>query len=267
MIKWIISIIKDNIEYFPKTLCLARIELKRGHMTSDLGIFWAVAKPFMYMLMFYCAISFGFRSAKDIDGTVCPYFIWLAAGIVQWQFISDLLLGGSNCFHRRKSIIRGMKYPVSTMPMISVIAKFYIYLIMIAVLAVAAMLLGVRPSIYWLQLPIYIALTVLFLYIWVLMTALMNIISADIIEFIKSIRTAFFWLSGILFNIKGRHSPFFTYNPISYLAEGFRNCFAYHIWIWEEKRLFLHFAIVMFVLTLITYFLYRRIAKRLPELF
>ena len=266
MIRWIIDIIRDNIRYFPQTFCLAKSELRRGHTSSDLGIFWAVAKPCMYMVMFYFAISFGFKSAKDIPGSVCPYFIWLASGLVQWQFVTDLLVGGASCFQRRRSIIRGMKYPLSTIPTVSVLARCYIYVILIAVLFAIALLMGVKPSIYWLQLPIYCILSILFIYVWVLMTALMNILSADIVEFIKTIRTAFFWLSGILFNIRGRRSLFFALNPISYITEGFRNCFAFHIWIWEEWKYFLCYLFVMFIMLLISFILYRRMEKKMPEL-
>lgn len=266
MFKLIIRVIKENIEFFPQTLRLAKAELKKLYMTSDFGMFWAIMKPVMYLLMFYVAISSGFRGGNDIKGTVCPYFIWLAAGIVQWQFISDLLVGGASCYHRKKSIVRNIKFPLSTVPMIAVTAKVFVYFIMICILMVLCIFMGVMPSIYWLQLPIYIVLTIVFLYLWVMITSLMNIISADILEFIKTIRTAFFWLSGILFNVKGRTNPFFTWNPISYLAEGFRNTFAYHIWIWEEKRLFMHFAIILLLMTVLAYLLFKRMEKRLPEI-
>lgn len=266
MIKLLIRLVIENIENFPQTMRLARAELKKTYMTSDFGMFWAIMKPFMYLMMFYLAISSGFRGGKDIEGTVCPYFIWLAAGIVQWQFISDLLVGGALCYNRRRSIVRNVKFPLSTIPMASVLSKFFVYLIMIGILIVLCVLMGVPPSIYWLQLPIYIALTVIFLYLWVLITSLMNIISADILEFIKTIRTAFFWLSGILFNVKGRTNPVFTWNPISYLAEGFRNTFAYHIWIWEEKRLLMHFGIILIIMTVVACLLFKRMEKRLPEI-
>lgn len=266
MLKWIIEVTKENIAYFPQTLRLAWAELKKSTLNSDLGLFWAIMKPVMYLVMFYLAISAGFKAGKDIEGTVCPYFIWLAAGIVQWQFISDLLVSGAFCYNKRKTIVRNVKFPLSTVPMVAVMSKFFIYVVMICIFIVTALVMGVKPSIYWLQLPVYIILTVIFTYIWVTMTAMMNIISTDIIEFVKTLRTAFFWLSGILFNVKGRTHPFFTYNPISYLAEGFRNTFAYHIWIWEESRLLMNFIIVMFVLTLISSLLYRRLEKRIPEI-
>ncbi|MBR3200985.1 MAG: ABC transporter permease [Mogibacterium sp.] len=234
-------------------------------MKSDLGWFWAIAKPLFYIMMFYFAISTGFRNARDIEGSVCPYFIWLASGIVPWQYISDLLVGGANCFNRYKSIIKGTKYPVSAIPTIPVISKLLIHCIMVVILMLIAVLMGVKPSIYWLQLPIYMLLTIIFVYVWVMMTGLMNVMSADILEFIKTIRTAFFWLSGILFNSRGKKSLFFTLNPIRFIAEGYRNVFAYHVWIWEQKRLLFNYCVVMLIMTFVTFLLYKRMAKRMPE--
>lgn len=266
MITWIIEVIRDNIKYLDVTICLAGKELKRAHTKSDLGWFWAIAKPLMYIFMFYFAISTGFRNAKDIDGSVAPYFIWLASGIVPWQFISDLLVGGATCFNRRRSIIKHSKYPISAIPTIPVITKLFIHFIMVGVLIIMAIFMGVKPSIYWLQLPIYMLLSFIFIYVWVCMTGLLNVISPDIVEFIKTIRTAFFWLSGILFNTRGKNSAFFAFNPIRFIAEGYRNTFAFHVWIWEQKRLLLNFSIVLIIMTAFTCLLYRRVEKRLPEL-
>lgn len=266
MIKWIITIIRDNIQRLPITLCFARKDIKRAHMKSDLGWFWAIAKPLFYILMFYFAISTGFKNAKDVDGIVCPYFIWLASGIVPWQYVSDLLVSGGNCFNKYKSIITNTKYPVSAIPTIPVISKLFIHCIMVGVLIFIALLMGVKPSIYWLQLPIYMFLTILFLYLWVTMTGLMTVMSADILEFIRTIRTAFFWLSGILFNSRKKKSLFFALNPIRFIAEGYRNAFAYHVWIWEQRRLLFYFCIVMLLMTIVTFLLYKRMEKRMPEM-
>ncbi|MBQ6150491.1 MAG: ABC transporter permease [Mogibacterium sp.] len=266
MITWIIEVIRDNVKCLNVSLSMAKKELKRAHSKSDLGWFWAIAKPLMYIFMFYFAISTGFRNAKEIEGSVAPYFIWLASGIVPWQFISDLLVGGATCFVRHKSIIKHFKYPYTAIPTIPILPKLFIHFIMVGVLVIMALLMGVRPSIYWLQLPIYTLLAFVFIYVWVCMTGLLNVMSADLVEFIKTIRTAFFWLSGILFNTRGKKGAFFAYNPIRYIAEGYRNVFAYHVWIWEQKRLLFNFGIVMILMTAFTCLLYRRLEKRLPEL-
>ena len=57
MISWFFTIISDNIKNLRPILCLARKDIKRAHMKSDLGWFWAIAKPLFYILMFYFAIS------------------------------------------------------------------------------------------------------------------------------------------------------------------------------------------------------------------
>ncbi len=266
MIKWLIQVIRENTENFALTSSIAKIDLRRQHNASDLGVFWAVTKPIFYLFMFYFAIMEGFRSAATVEDSYCPYFIWLASGIVQWQFISDLLVWGSACFHRHANIVRYTGFPLTTMPMAAVLSRFFVYLVMIVALIITTMCMGVAPSVYWLQFPIYSLLTVCFCYIWVTLTALLNIISSDVIEFIKVIRTAFFWLSGIIYNVHNSKSLFFAFNPICYLAEGFRNCFAYHIWIWDQGQRFLYFAISMAVLTLLTGLLWKRVGKRIPEL-
>lgn len=266
MFSFIIQAIRENTAHFALTAGIARMDLRRQHNASDLGVFWAVAKPVVYLLMFYFAIMIGFKNAASIEGSHCPYFIWLAAGIVQWQFISDLLVWGAGCYQRHTGIVRNMDFPLTTVPMTAVLSRFFVYLVMTAALIATALFMGVRPVIYWLQIPVYMLLTAVFCYIWVTLTALMNIISPDIIEFIRIIRTALFWFSGIIYNVHGRDSLLFALNPICYLAEGFRNCFAYHIWIWEEGRLFLYFVIVMAVLTALTGLLWRRVGRRIPEL-
>ena len=266
MFKWLGQIIRENTANLALTAGIARMDLRRQHNASDFGVFWAFAKPVVYLLMFYFAIMIGFRHSANIEGSHCPYFIWLAAGIVQWQFVSDLLVWGAGCFQRHANIIRNTEFPLTTIPMATVLSRFYVYLVMVVALIVAAICMGVTPSVYWFQLPIYIILTVMFCYIWVMLTALMNMISPDIIEFIRVLRTAFFWLSGIIYNVHGSKSLFFALNPICFLAEGFRNCFSYHIWIWEEGRLFMYFVIVMAVLTILAGLLWKRVGKRIPEL-
>lgn len=267
MIRWLIEIIKDNIECFRITFCFAKKDIKRAHIKSDFGWFWEFAKPLIYILMFYFAISSGFRNAKDIDGTICPYFVWLAAGIVPWQYISDLLVGGATCFQKYRSIFMSRKYPLAAIPTIPVLAKLFTHCVMVLILMLISVLMGTLPSIYWLQLPVYMLMTIVFVYLWVMMTGLLNVMSADFTEFIKTVRTAFFWLSGILFNTKKKTSPFFTFNPIRFIAEGYRNTFAYHTWFWEEKRLLLNYCIVIFLMAVVTCLLHKRMEKRMAEFF
>ena len=65
MIKDLIKIIADNINNFSRVMSMSRINLKKQNKGADLGWIWSLAKPVIYIVMFYFAISLGFRQAKD----------------------------------------------------------------------------------------------------------------------------------------------------------------------------------------------------------
>ena len=260
------DIIVANTENFRKILLLARADQRRKNRTSDLGMFWAIAKPLMYMLMFYFAISFGFRSSKNIDGLHVPYYVWLTTGIAAWFYIQALLTGGAGYFNRNKKLLNGSHFPITAVPMIAVLSELYVHLITMAFVIILAFFLGARPNVYWLQLPLIIFINIVFLYFWSLMTALLNILSADIMSFIRSIKPAFFWLSGILFNSRATPRKIFRLNPITFIVEGYRDSLCFDMWIWEDHAALKGFLFVMVLLLLFTGLLYHRLKDRVPEL-
>lgn len=263
------SVISDFMrlpESISRIYLLAWMGLKKKNKGSDLGWIWSVIKPLMYIAMFYAAINMGFKSAKEIDGLVCPYSIWLATGIIAWQYLQELLLGGASCFKRNKLLIHSTNLPLTIYPMIPVLTGLYIHLIMVVILIFTAVISGVRPSIYWIQLPLFLFLAVLFSYIWSFFTGLLNTVSTDIINVIKSIKPAVFWLSGILFNSRTRSSIIFTYNPITYIVEGYRSSICFRTWFWENASATRGFCLVMALLVIFTYVLYARIRHRIAEL-
>ncbi|MBR6484007.1 MAG: hypothetical protein IKT14_03215, partial [Clostridiales bacterium] len=176
-------------------------------------------------------------------------------------------IGNSKIYLRYKTFIKKQGVPVSVIPSIPVTTGILIHISLILLLFVIAMILGERPSIYWLQIPIYTAFMAYFSYIWVLLTGLMTAITEDFSNVIRSIKPAFFWLSGIFFNSRaeGKNQFLFYYNPISFPVEGYRNSFAYHIWIWEEPVRFKCYITSMIILTVIAVLLYRRVRRSLPE--
>ncbi len=269
MIKAFKEIIRENVKYFYSSLDLAAINQKRMYKTSDLGWFWAFVKPLLYLCIFYFAISIGFKSAKDVDGILTPYFIWLTAGMVPWFYMGAMILSGAGCFRKFKFLIVRSRYPVSVFPTAVALSFLYIHLAMIGICIVLCFCFGVAPSIYWLQIPIYTLLMVLVGIVWSLGTGLLSVISGDFNDLLKAINPAFFWLSGILFNSRGQDvvsSLFFQLNPITYIVEGYRNAFCYHQWLWEDMESFGLFMLVLLVMLIVAVWLYKKLRKSLPDI-
>ena len=269
MLEGLSRLIKTNISYFPRLFKISKAEFFVNNGETDLGWIWNILKPMLYIGMFYLAINLGFKSAKDIKGIVCPYIIWLASGIFPWFYLQKAIFGGAKCFKSNKALIYKANYPVTVMPMIPGVSGLLNHFFLVGILIVITLLSGVKPSITWLQIPFYTCMMFIFSYCWSFFTGLCTVISADFFNFIKSIRPAFFWLSGIFFNSRAtdRANPiFFLFNPITYCVEGYRNCVCYNMWFWENMKALEAFMIVNIVLAILSFILYQRLKKSLPDI-
>ena len=86
---------------------------------------------------------------------------------------------------------------------------------------------------------------------------------------VKAFITAVFWLSGIMWdpaNVKGKALKIFLrFNPVTYLVNGYRNCFINKVWFWEEPKRLMYFGIICVVLFAIGIFTYKRVRKDIPD--
>lgn len=268
MIRGICDIITENIKYFPRVARHSFQSIKKMNTGSDLGYLWLFVKPIMYLLMFYAAIAIGMRREKDVTGFDGEYLVWLASGLFAWFYMQNYVAGGAKCFSKNKLLLKRYNIPVSVIPTLNLMPGLYIHFAMIVLLFVIAILLGVKPCIHWIQIPIYTACMVYFCYMWSLLIGLLTSIHGDFFNFLKSVRPAYFWLSGIFFNSRlkeGIDPRVFYYNPITFPVEGYRNCIGYHTWFWEEPERCKCFMITMLIITVLAVLLYRRVRRTLPE--
>ena len=107
--KTFIELVKENIRCRRQMWELAKVHQKKQFRGSDMGLMWAFAKPSMYIIVFYVAIVIGFKSSTDIDGLICPYFVWLAIGMISFFYMRDMILNGANCFKKYGAIVAKAK--------------------------------------------------------------------------------------------------------------------------------------------------------------
>ena len=93
--------------------------------------------------------------------------------------------------------------------------------------------------------------------------------SKDFANLVKSFITAIFWLSGILWNVNtlkiGWLKKLLMLNPVTYLVEGYRNCFIYKVWFFEQPQRLMYFGIVLLILVLISLWAYKKLRKEIPD--
>ena len=249
----IAEILKDHIQYRQQIFKLAKADLIKTYRGAALGWAWAIIKPAVTIFVYWFTFQIGLRAGKNVEGF--PFFLWLISGVIPWFYMSDMITGGTECIRKYSYLVTKMKFPISTIPTFFSISKFMVHLVLLAVMIIIFIIMGYPPDIYLLQLPIYMLLSFLFFTTFSLFASLLACMSKDFSNLVKSLVTAVFWLSGIIWNINTlKDIPWLKallkINPVTYLVEGYRNCFIHKTWIWESPKTLIAFLVILVVLTI-----------------
>ncbi len=263
----LIQIVKEHISYKNQIFKLAKADLIKTYRGAALGWMWAIIKPAVTIFVYWFAFTIGLRAGKAVNGF--PYFLWIIAGVVPWFYISEMITGGTDCIRKYSYLVTKMKFPVATIPTFINISKFAIHLMLIAIVIIIFMFFGYMPDVYLLQLPIYMLLAFVFLNCWGLFSSLLGVISKDYSNLVKSFITALFWLSGIMWNPEtignATIRKLLNLNPVTFLVNGFRNCFINKVWFWEQPKRLIYFLIITVILLVLAIATYKKLRKDIPD--
>lgn len=261
------TIIKDHIAYRQQVFKLAKADLAKTYRGSALGWAWAIIKPLVRIFVFWFAIMFGLRSGGDVAGY--PFFLWLVAGFLPWFYMQSMIGGGASCIRNYKFLVTKMKFPIAVIPSIVSLSNLFTNLILTAFVIVLFMCFGYMPDWYILQLPLYMLMMVLFFTVWGLFAGMLSAISKDFLHLVKSFSQAIFWLSGIIYEVNEITVPWIktvlSYNPITIVATGYRNCFIYKTWFFENWNSMQCYLIVLVVMVILAAWTYRKLYKEIPD--
>ena len=260
------EIIKDHIEYRRQLVQLAKAVMKKAY-GGVLGMGWAIIRPAILIFVFWFAFSVGLRKGGDVEGY--PFFLWLIAGMIPWFYMRDMITGGAGSIRRYKYLVTKIKFPVSTIPTFVSMGNLATHAGLVVLMIGIFLLFGYRPTIYYLQIPLYMILMFLFFTAWGLFSGVLSSISRDFLNLVKSLTQALFWMSGILYDANGIDQQWIRnillFNPVTILVNGYRNALIYHKWFWEDWQQLVNFAIVYAVMLLLAVWVYRKLKKDIPD--
>lgn len=261
------EILREHIQWRHQILKLAKADIIKTYSGAALGWAWALIKPTITILVFWFAFSVGLRHGNDVNGY--PFILWLIAGIIPWFYMSEVITGGAGAIRRYKYLVTKMKFPVSTIPTFFSLSKLAIHFCLMIIVVVIFCLFGDLPDIYWLQIPIYMFLMVLFFIMWALFSSMLSSMSKDFLNLVKSLTTAIFWMSGIMWDVNEISTPWIQtvlkFNPVTFIVNGYRNAFIYKTWIWEDPYGLLYFGIVFVVMTAAAIWSYKKLIREIPD--
>ena len=260
-------ILNEHRQWRKQIILLAKADIIKTYSGAALGWAWALVKPIITISVFWFAFFFFFRSGGGVNGF--PFALWMIPGFMAWFYMSDMLTGGAKAIRKYRYLVTKMKFPVSTIPTFISMSKLVIHICLMVIVALIFVLTGHMPEIHWIQLPVYMFMMFIFWTAWGLFASMLGAMSRDFINLVKSISTAVFWLSGIMWDVNTIGIPILQkilyFNPVTYLATGYRNCFIYHRWFWEEPAQLAIFSGMLIVMIALAAWSYKKLIREIPD--
>lgn len=261
------QIAREHSEYRVQIGQLAWVDIIKTYRGSALGWMWAVIKPSVTIFVFWFAFSVGLRQGDPIQGY--PFFLWLIAGLVPWFFMSEMITQGSKSLIRYNYLVTKIKFPVSTIPTFVSLSHFYVHLALVGFVTFLFVLFGFPLDIYYLQLPFYLVMNLLFFAAWALFSSPLTAVSKDFANVVTSFVTAVFWMSGILWDVNNIEQPVLRrvlmFNPVTFMATGYRNVFVYKQWFWEDGFALFAFGTMLITMLLLALYTYQKLRRDIAD--
>jgi len=231
-----------------------------------LGTFWKLLMPLIQLGTFWLVFGIGIRGGAPIDGV--PFLIWLLAGLVPWIFISKGITTGAMSIASKANIVFKIKYPISTIPIGSILMCLYDSLFMLSIMVVIFLINGIFPSIYWLNILYYMLFTFAFLLSLAMISSVIVQLAKDFGRLIASLIQLLFFLTPIVWqegNIPDWARPIFVINPVRYVVNGYRYSLLYEQNFFERPVLILSFWGMIIALFVLGCFLQKKYATRFVD--
>ena len=255
------TILKDNWEWRKQIGRLALFDLVKKSRGAVLGWAWFFIKPAMYIFCFWFALEIGLRAGNS-DAGAPPYILWLCAGLIPWFFMQDMLGPGLDVLHRYSYLVNKIKFPLSGISTIFSGATLIVELMLMVALFVIYFACGMPLDVYLLQVPILLVLMFLFWNTVSILFSQLSAMSKDVKNLMSAMSTPFFWLSGVLFDVKDIHigwvQTMLGFNPITFFVTAFRGAFYDKTWFWNDPSACVGFVVVFAITLLAALFVYKK---------
>ena len=240
--------IRDIINKRQLILTLAASDFKKRFIGSYLGVFWIFMQPIVSIVIYYFVFQIGFQS-NPVENM--PYVLWLMPGIIPWFFFNDTLQSGVSTLSSYKHLVKKMVFRIDILPLIKVVSSLFIHFIFIFILMLVFLIFGERPSVWWLQTIYYLVCNIMLVTGLVYLTSAINVFVKDTNQIVSIFLQFGFWIAPIMWDIsrmpEGIHW-LLRLNPFTYIVDGFRDCFVYHVGFWTKPYMALYFWIFTLVI-------------------
>lgn len=212
---------KDLWKYRELFYFLAWRDILVRYKQTAIGIFWALIRPFLTMVVF--TIVFG--NLAKLPSNNAPYPILVFAAMLPWQFFSNALTECSNSLINNANLVSKIYFPRLIVPTSSVIVSFVDFLISGMILLALMAWYNFVPSWRILTLPAFILIAFIASMGVGLWLAALNVKYRDFRYVVPFIAQFGLYISPVCFSsniVPEKWRLLYSLNPMVGVIDGFR---------------------------------------------
>lgn len=141
------------------TWTLAATDFRLRFFGSALGYLWQLMQPLLLFGVLYIVFS----EMLDFSGPEKYYPVALLAGVVMFNFVSESTSGSVRAIVNREALVRKIEFPRLAVPLSTVLTAIMNYGLNLIPVFVFLMASGGRPRWSWFELPLLVAILVIWL--------------------------------------------------------------------------------------------------------
>ena len=132
---------------------LAKRDFQKQYMGSYLGFIWVYLQPLLFITVLYTVFTLGFKSGSSSGGI--PFAVYLISGMIAWFFIAENLNSGAAIIRQHSFLLKKVDFRLSMLPVVKLMSSAIPHAFFILIAMFVAMLNGIFPTVYTLQLIYY----------------------------------------------------------------------------------------------------------------
>ncbi len=229
----------DWVRFWHLTYNIARNEFKLKFFGSVLGYVWQVMRPlllFGVLYVFFVLIAHVGHGGKPSEKY---YGVQLLGSIVLFTFFGEATAGAVRSVVDRENLVRKIQFPRLVIPLAIVLLGFFNLTMNLIVVLIFALISGVHPMLSWLELPLILAMLIVFSTGMAMLLASLFVSFRDIQPIWEVFSQALFYGSPVIIpvlTVREKLIPnhtflfhLYTLNPLVAVLQQFRHAMVTHL--------------------------------------
>lgn len=247
--KKIISKIDNRICRISTVIKLGLNDFKAKYAGSFLGIIWAVVEPFVTVLIYWFVYTIALKIDTDIN---CPYYLWLAAGLSGWLFVSEGIKNTTAAFRDYSYLVKKTGFDKKSILSLRVLSSFISHIIFLGLIIILTAVEGMLTPFCFFVI-FYIIAAYLFVYSTGGIAAVLCTKYKDVQNIVNVFMNILFWLTPVFWssNIAAENTliaNMIKLNPIALIVNGYRDSILYNRFSYENFICIIIIDIMLFTL-------------------